>query len=267
MSKQNRQTTNKDIAARSRCGEYALPIVLICYALFLSSSVNAQSKKERAGPTTKNSQPVTTKSSRKNSSTYYTVDPCAVAPPNASLNLGPGILGVQATSNGGNYHGEGGCGLFVVDITVPSDSSGPSGFLPSFTVESGPTEFIFQGKKLSAVTNYAGGFQLPDQLCSLYSQKTLVFVKSVGANEFNLIDAVIAKGNVKQEQGNDLTGPVSKCALLPSTGKGALNIGLPFSFTPSKSGGKVFRVAVGVNLAYSQWQQVRVQASHDSDLK
>ncbi len=264
MSKHNRQTCNKGIAALLRCEDYLLPIVLVCSGLCVAFNVNAQSNQDRV-TRENNSQRATARSSRKKPSGY--VNPCAVAPPNASLNLGPGILGVQATSEGGKYHDGGDCGLFVVDIAVPSDSSGPSGFLPSFRVESGPTELVFQGKKLAAVTNYSGGFQLPDQLCAIYSQETLVFVKSAGTNEFNLIDSVIANGNLKQEEGNALTGPKSKCVLLPSTGKGALSIGLPFSFKPSKSGGKVFRVAVGVSLAYSQWQQVRVQASHDSDLK
>src|SRR6266542_495239 len=230
MSKHNRQTCNKGIAALLRCEDYLLPIVLVCSGLCVAFNVNAQSNQDRV-TREKNSQRATARSSRKKPSGY--VNPCAVAPPNASLNLGPGILG----------------------------------FLPSFRVESGPTELVFQGKKLAAVTNYSGGFQLPDQLCAIYSQETLVFVKSAGTNEFNLIDSVIANGNLKQEEGNALTGPKSKCVLLPSTGKGALSIGLPFSFKPSKSGGKVFRVAVGVSLAYSQWQQVRVQASHDSDLK
>jgi hypothetical protein len=264
MSRHNRQTCNKGIAALLRGGDYVLSIVLICSGSSVAFSVSAQSNNNRAAASSKSTQAA---AARKKPSVNNTVNPCAVAPPNASLSLGAGILGVQATSDGGKYHDGGGCGLFVVDIAVPSDSSGPSGFLPSFTVESGPTELIFQGKKLSAVTNYAGGFQLPDQLCSFYSQETLVFVKSVGANEFNLIDAVIANGTVEQEQGNALTGPKSKCILAPSKGKGTLSIGLPFSFKPSKSGGKVFRVAVGVNLASSQWQQVRVQASHDSDIK
>jgi hypothetical protein len=197
---------------------------------------------------------------------FKTVDPCAVAVADATLNLGPGVLGVQTSSNGGTYHdGEDGCGLFVVDITVPSDSSGPSGFLPSFRIESGSVELMLNGKNVSSGTNYEGGFALPDNVCALYHQQTRLFVKSSTASDFTLIKTINAKAGTGQPFGS-----APKCVLMPEIGNGQLSYGLPFSFMPLKSNARVFRVAVGVRLGFTAdapWQKVRVQAAHDADIK
>ncbi len=225
----------------------------------------AQANKDRA--TTTSQKPVATdaKGSANKPKVFKTLDPCLVVEANASLNLAPGVLGVQAVSDSGTYHGQGGCGLFVVDITVPSDSSGPTGFLPSFRIESGPTELLLNGKDMSNGTNYAGGFALPDKVCNLYHQEMRVFVKSSESSDFVLIKKVAAKAGSNQNLG----GP-PKCVLMPEVGNGTLSYGLPFGFQPPKSGARIYRVAAGVTLGFistGNWQKVRVQASHNADLK
>lgn len=195
---------------------------------------------------------------------YKAVDPCAVASPHASLLLGPGVLSVQAASTGGTYH-DGGCGLFIVDISVPSDSSGPAGFFPSFRVESGAVDLILKDYDLSSTTNYAGGFAIPDKACPLYFQETRVFVKQPDASQFSLIKKVKAQG----VWGSSI-GKKTRCELVQEPGKWLLSYGLPFGFNPPQSGTRVYRVAVGVKLRAvwnEVWQQVRVQASHDADIK
>jgi hypothetical protein len=241
-------------------------VFLLCLCAPLICNVAAQSTTERSSSTSKNNQPTAAKSSQKKPKVFKTVDPCAIASAEASLNLGPGVLGVQASSNGGTYHEGGtGCGLFVVDITVPSDSSGPSGSLPSFRIESGPVELILNGKNVSSGTNYEGGFALPDKVCALYHQQTRLFVKSSTANDFTLIKTINAKAGTGQPFGS-----APKCVLMPEIGYGQLSYGLPFSFMPLKSNTRVFRVAVGVTLGFTAdaaWQKVRVQAAHDADIK
>lgn len=267
MLERNRQSKHRVVAERPHWARsvFAL-VVLLCVCALTFCDARAQSKTTRSRSTSKNSQPAAEKSSQKKPKVFKTVDPCAMANADASLNLGPGVLGGQASSNGGTYHdGGGGCGLFVVDITVPSDSSGPSGFLPSFRIESGPVELIINGKDLSNGTNYAGGFALPDKVCALYHQQTRLFVKSSTAKDFTLIKTVNAKAGSGQPFGS-----APKCVLVPEIGTGQFSFGLPFGFSPSQSGAKIFRVAVGVKLGigYSgTWQKVRVQASHDADIK
>jgi hypothetical protein len=241
-------------------------LVFLAGAL-ISFRANAQSNIERSPPKSQNPAVTEAKSSAKKPKVFKTVDPCVVAEANANLNLAAGVLGVQTASDDGTYHGQGGCGLFVVDITVPSDSSGPTGFLPSFRIESGPTELLINGKDMSNGTNYAGGFALPDKVCGLYHQETRVFVKSSETSDFVLVKRVAAKAgsSVSQSPG----GP-AKCVLMPEVGNGALSYGLPFGFQPPKSGARVYRVAVGVVLGLvssGHWQKVSVQASHNADLK
>jgi hypothetical protein len=266
MSKHNRQTCGKGVAAlfRREARASCALIVLVCLCTSLVFHAGAQSNKDRAGSTSKNRRIATTKTSGVKPKVYKTVDPCAIASPNASLSLGPGVLGVQATSDGGNYHGEGGCGLYIVDITVPSDSSAPS-FLPSFNIESGPVDLkLSNGKDMSSGTNYAGGFALPDKVCSGYHQETRIFVKESDADKFTLIRSASVKGTSGYN-----VGKPEKCVLVPETGKGVLSLGLPFGFHPSQSGAKVYRVAVGAHLAIQSgiWQKVHVKASHDADIK
>jgi hypothetical protein len=206
-----------------------------------------------------------------------TVDPCAVEVADASLTLGPGVPGVQATSDGTQYyHGDAlpskaHCGLFLVDITVPSNSSAP-GFLPSFSIESGPVGLKkTNGKNMSAGTNYAGGFAIPNyDGCSLYHQETRIFVRNSNVNEFTLLKLISARGHFAITSSQS----TKNCVLAwEGTGTGALSYGLPFGAQPVKSVTKVYRVAVKVSLgSVSNWggenlEQVRVKASHDGDIK
>jgi hypothetical protein len=239
--------------------------VPMCFNAPLVFHAGAQSNKDRSGSTSKS------RALGKKPMVAKTVDPCAVVDANASLVLGPGVPGVQAMSDGGKYYTDWknlqkGCGLYVVDITVPSDSSAP-GFLPSFSIESGPVVLTYQGKDQSSGTNYAGGFALPNPVtaCSAYHQETRIFVKPTYADEFNLIKQVKARG---KETYPDFKSP--KCELVPETDQGVLSYGLPFGFNPPKSGSKIYRVAISV--ALESWlglfhQQVRVKASHDGDIK
>ncbi len=247
-------------AARASCA----PLVCVCLSAWFVSNVSAQTAgRDRSGSTSKN-PPATTKNSGKKPPVYKTVDPCAVADPDVSLVFGPGIPGVQAASDGGKYHsGEVGCGLFVVDITVPSDSSAPS-FLPAFLIESGAIALTVNGNDVSNGTNYLGGFARLEKVCSAYRQKTRIFVKLPDTNNFALIRSVSVKGTPGYN-----VGKPDKCVLVSDIGKSVLSLGLPFGFQPSQSGARVYRVAVGAELAIQTgiWQQVRVKASHEADIK
>jgi hypothetical protein len=242
----------------------ALVFALCSFMLFVVH-VQAQSGTTRSGSTSQKTRSAATGGPKKKPGVFKTTDPCTIVTPDASLNLGPGVLGVQASSDGGTYHNaEDGCGLFIVDITVPNNSSGPSGSLPSFRIESGPVELIINGKNLTNGTNYAGGFALPDKVCALYHQQTRLFVKSSTVAEFTLIKNVKAGASFGQPPG------ASKCVLVQESGSGLLSYGLPFGFIPPKSDARVYRVAVGVvlgSVSGGTWQKVRVQASHDADIK
>jgi hypothetical protein len=64
------------------------------------------------------------------------VDVCATVPADATLWLGEGTPKVEASSGDLNYTGYWRpCDKFVVDVQVPSNSSGGAGFLPAFTIE------------------------------------------------------------------------------------------------------------------------------------
>lgn len=201
-----------------------------------------------------------------------TVDPCAVVAANASVTLGPGVPGVQAVSDGTKYADPGPCRFYVVDITVPNDSSA-SGFLPSFSLESGAVELKkANGENMGNGTNYAGGFPVPNyDKCSVYHQETRVFVRNSNANEFTLLNSVRARGEIDESTPYQST---KKCFLVAEKpGKGVLSYGLPFGSQPSKSSTKVYRATVKVSLGSvsnwggENWQKVRVKASHDADIK
>jgi hypothetical protein len=228
------------------------------------TTAQAQDEKRRASSTSKSRAP------SKKPIVPKTLDPCAVVEASASLTLGPGVPGVQAVSGGNSYYSKD-CDFYVVDITVPSDSSAP-GFLPSFSIESDAVDL----KKAypyvanaSSGTNYAGGFAVPNyNACFSYHQETRIFVRNSNANEFTLLSSVRARGTPDE--------PTKKCFLLPEIpdkGIGVLSYGMPFGAHPLKSGTKVYRVAVKVSLgSISNWggenlQQVRVKASHDGDIK
>jgi len=233
--------------------------VPLCFAATLGFHAATQANKDRSGSTSKNPAPANKPRVPKS------LDPCAVHEADASLTLGPGVPGVQAVSDGNYYSKD--CAFYVVDITVPSDSVAP-GFLPSFTIESGAVELkkaYPNVENASSGTNYAGGFAVPNyNACHIYHQETRIFVRNANASEFTPLSSVKARGGI--------TDPGKTC-LLGAEGKGKLSFGLPFGSQPSKSGTKIYRVAVRVSLgSISNWgganlQQVRVKASHDGDIK
>jgi hypothetical protein len=243
----------------------------VCFNAPLGFHADAQANKDRSGSTSKSRAPA------KKPIFPKTVDPCAVEDADANLTLGPGVPGVQAVSDGTKYYSaddypyKAHCGLFVVDITVPSDSSAP-GFLSSFSIESGAVDLKkANGQNMNNGTNYAGGFAVPNYNgCFVYHQETRIFARNSNANEFTLLSSVTARGSIDETTPYD---PTKKCFLIPDPGKGVLSYGLPFGSLPAKSGTKVYRVAVKVSLgSVSNWggenlQQVRVKASHDGDIK
>jgi hypothetical protein len=255
----------------TRAGQVAL--ILVCLAIGIAvpvcrnvrvvPRVEAQANNNRSGPTSKGSAPA------RKPSAPTTVDPCAVTAANTTLTLGPGVSGVQAVSNGNDYYSKD-CAFYIVDITVPSDSSA-SGFLPSFTIESGAVDLkkaYPSVENASSGTNYAGGFAIPNHSgCHIYHQETRIFVRNSNADEFALLSSVKVRGGIDDN-------PANKCSLVAEApAKGVLSYGLPFGSQPSKSSTKVYRVAVRVSLgSVSNWgganlQQVRVKASHDADIK
>ncbi|HEY3025336.1 MAG TPA: hypothetical protein VGJ55_04195 [Pyrinomonadaceae bacterium] len=245
--------------------------VPLCFNAPLVFHAGAQANKDRSGSTSKSRAPA------KKPIVPKSLDPCAVDKADANLTLGPGVPGVQATSDGVKYYSgddypnKAHCGLFLVDITVPSNSSAP-GFLPSFSIESGAVDLKkANGENMNKGTNYAGGFAVPNYNgCFGYHQETRIFARNFNANEFTLLSSVTARGEIDETTPYD---PTKKCFLRPDPGQGALSYGLPFGAQPSKSGTKVYRVAVKVSLgSISNWgganlQQVRVKASHDGDIK
>jgi hypothetical protein len=239
--------------------------VPVCFNAPPGFHAAAQANNDRSGSTSKSRAPATKPVVAK------PLDPCAVHQADASLTLGPGVPGVQAVSDGNNYYSKD-CDFYVVDITVPSDSSAPS-FLPSFSIESGAVDLkkaYPYVENASSGTNYAGGFAVPNfKGCHIYHQETRIFVRNANANEFTLLSLVKARGMIDESTPYD---PTKKC-FLAAEGKGVVSYGLPFGSQPSKSGTKVYRVAVKVSLgSVSNWggenlQQVRVKASHDGDIK
>ncbi|HEY8224030.1 MAG TPA: hypothetical protein VIG25_02055 [Pyrinomonadaceae bacterium] len=153
----------------------------------------AQDQKGRGGSTSKSRAPA------KKPVIAVTVDPCAVVAAHASVTLGPGVPGVQAVSDGTKYAPSGPCGFYVVDITVPNNSSA-SGFLPSFSLESGAVELKkANGENMSNGTNYAGGFAVPNyDTCRVYHQETRVFVRNSNVDEFTLLSSVRASGGIDE---------------------------------------------------------------------
>ena len=246
--------------------------VPMCFNSPLVFHADAQSKNDRSGSTSKSRAPA------KKPIVPKTVDPCAVEGADASLTLGPGVPGVQTVSDGikyfsgDDYPSKPHCGLFLVDITVPSDSSAP-GFLPSFRIESGAVDLKkANGENMNGGTNYAGGFAVPNYNgCFIYHQETRIFVRNSNANEFTPVRSITVRGEVDATTDYD---PKKKCFLVSEyPDKGVLTYGLPFDSLPSKSGTKIYRVAVKVSMgSISNWggdnlQQVRVKVSHDGDIK
>ena len=75
------------------------------------------------------------------------VDVCATVPADATLWLGENTPKVEANSGGLHYWNTNNwrqCDKFVVDVQVPSNSSGGPGFLPAFTIAT-PTPALTPG--------------------------------------------------------------------------------------------------------------------------
>lgn len=177
-------------------------------------------------------------------------DFCKTANAHATLNLGPGILGSQATSIGGNYFQPNtiGCNRFVVDIKVPYNSSGPAGFLPSGSIESGAIGLP------GGITNYYGGFSIPSTKaeCTSYLQYTSFYKKAQGQSAFSLVKSGKTTGTW-----NDT---YAYCKLTSAPLYSDVS-----GFIPPSSGTDVYRVAVSVKVG-GTYRTVRVKASHNANI-
>ena len=171
------------------------------------------------------------------------LDFCKTAAPHATLSLGPGVPSVQATSAGGSY-GVGLCPRFVVDIGVPTSSSGGSGYFNTFTVGGGYADL--------ATGSSLGGLPLSQIECANYTGYLRVYRKSFLGGDFTTLGGGTTHGT--WTGGGSLFGPY--CAVTKSPGY----VELPL-YSPPTLFGVVYRVAIGAKLGAS-WRQVKAGAWH-----
>jgi hypothetical protein len=172
------------------------------------------------------------------------LDFCKTAAPHATLSLGPGVPSVQTMSPSGSY-ASGLCPRYVVDIHVPTSSSGGPGYFDSFTVGGG-----YAG---SAYGSSLGGLPLSQVYCAGYEGSLRVYRKSALGGEFAFVGGGGLHG-VWQANGG-LFGPY--CALT----KNSSFVDLP-SFNPPPLAPVVYRVAVSASL-YGYSSRVRAGAWHN----
>jgi len=162
--------------------------------------------------------------------------PCwALTSPSATLSLGLGVPSVESTSNGGIYE-KSGCHYWVVDISVPSNSSGGQNSIPSFGIYLdtwGPH-------------TKAG--------CQTYEDYFVVFVKHQGQDQFE--STPIAHGS-RTGVWNPGKDAIPLCGLKESK----TYVNLSDSLNPPASGTDVYRVAAAVRSG-SKWKTVNVLAQH-----
>jgi hypothetical protein len=153
--------------------------------------------------------------------------------PNATRFLGPGPGDVLSVSDSGTYS-KGGCHYWVVDISVPSNSSGGIEFLPAFSIN-------FSGVPTTKTS------------CLAYQDYLVVFVKHQGQPQFD--STPIARGSRKGSwHPGNFFGP---CTLTLSANN--KNSGKPLS--PPADGTDVYRVAAAIKSG-NTWKIVRVTAAH-----
>jgi hypothetical protein len=170
------------------------------------------------------------------------LDFCKTAAPHATLSLGPGVPSVQTTSPSGSY-ASGLCPRYVVDIFVPTSSSGGPGYFDSFTVGGG-----YAGP---AYGSSLGGLPLSQVYCAGYEGSLRVYRKSALGGEF----ASLGGGGLHGEwQSGGLFGPY--CALT----KNPSFVDLP-TFNPPALFPVVYRVTVSASL-FGYSSRVRAGAWH-----
>lgn len=159
-----------------------------------------------------------------------------LAAPSAILNLGLAVPIVESTSNGGIYE-QGGCHFWVVDISVPSNSSGGPNSVPSF--------FINLGSGFGPNTKAA---------CDAYADYFVVFVKHQGQTQFG--STPIAHGSRKGVWSAQ-KGLIARCGLKESSTYEKLSD----SLNPPASGTDIYRFAGAVKIG-KKWKTVNVWAKH-----
>lgn len=103
----------------------------------------------------------------------FLFDPCRMVAAHSTQTLGPGVPFVDSVSWYGTY-GTGLCPRYVLDVHVPTSSSGGPGFLDGFVVGGGPLE--------------GGQLGLTNQLqCDDYVGHLRVYRKSALGGEFGLV--------------------------------------------------------------------------------
>lgn len=170
-------------------------------------------------------------------------DFCKTAAPHATLNLGPGVPFVEATSAGGTY-GSGLCPRFVVDIGVPTNSSGGPGYADMFTVGGGYADL--------ATGSPLGGLPLSQIECANYTGYLRVYRKSILGGDFTTLGGGVTHG--AWMPGGGLFGPYCAIVKAPSF------VDLP-AYNPPSFFGVVYRVAIGAKVGAS-WRQVKAGAWH-----
>jgi hypothetical protein len=158
-------------------------------------------------------------------------DSCLTQAPDAALWLGSNTPRVEVSSTsvwpeveypetesvspGGIAYGYRGCKKFIVDLQVPSNSSGGPGFRPAFSI--GATPPVFD----------SGGW------CDVFGQLTSVYRKNAGQSTFTHLGGR-AKVGSSDPAGGD-------CVLSVYTGPGA-DAPYPASFLPPKARYATYRV-------------------------
>ncbi|HEV2852534.1 MAG TPA: hypothetical protein VHC97_06995 [Thermoanaerobaculia bacterium] len=153
--------------------------------------------------------------------------------PGKALFLGPNVSSASSESNGGGYAFVC-CRYWVVDISVPSNSSGLNNDLKSFTIwanESGPYSYLTE----------------PD--CKNFWDRTYVYKKPNGATKFQWIAYWERKGEPNPQS-------IVPCTLKYQPGAVPLS-----ELTPPATGTDVYRV-MSVRKSGANWVTVKVQAEH-----
>jgi hypothetical protein len=162
-------------------------------------------------------------------------DFCKTQAANATLTLGSGVSSVNSTSNvvySGNL-----CNRWVVDIRVPSNSSGTGSDLLAFGIGANGT---------------VGPPNKAD--CESYTEQTSIYRKAYRETEFKFIAGGTKKGVWHTE-----SGTLFPCELRAQPGW--LSLAQPL--TPPGSSTDFYRVASNVKFG-GQWRTVTIQAEHFS---
>lgn len=169
--------------------------------------------------------------------------PCwALATPSATRSLGPGLSMVESTSNGGLYE-KSACHYWVVDISVPSDSFGASGDLPSFSI-------------------FINGRPTTKAACQSYYDAVQVYVKHPAQTQFETtpIAREARRGVWHSTNSEDL--PLSDRCELRTFGTA---VKLPQGLNPPGTGTDIYRVA-GVVRSGSVRKRIQLMAQHSLKL-